>query len=60
MFDVEWVSKKQIDEVKDELHAKTFEYAMNPGAMGGDGIHINSDFLDGLNNHPLIFQIECQ
>ncbi len=57
VFDVEWVSKKQIDEVKDELHAKTFEYAMNPGAMVGDGIHINSDFLDGLNKEDAINQM---
>ena len=54
VFDVEWISKKQIDEVKDELHAKTFDYAMNPGAMVGDGIHINSEFLNGLNKEDAI------
>ena len=54
-FTVEWVDKKTIlNEVKDGLHYKTFEYAMNPGAMEGDGIHINSDFLNGLNKEEAI------
>ena len=54
IFDVEWVSKKQIDEVKDALFHRTYEYAMNPGAMIGDGIHINSGFLNGMNKEEAI------
>lgn len=54
-FDVEWVDAKVINnEIKDELHAKTYQYAMNPGAMCGDGIHINSEMLDGLNKEDAI------
>ena len=53
-FDVEWVDQKTLSEIKDELHAKTLEYALNPGAMIGDGIHINSSFLDGLNKKDAI------
>ena len=56
-FDVEWVSEKEISEIKDELHAKTFTYAMNPGAMVGDGTHINSDFINGLNKEDSIREI---
>ena len=49
-FDVEWVDEETIiNEVKDELHKKTYEYSKNQGAMTGDGIHINSEFLNGLN-----------
>ena len=49
-FDVEWVSKDVIlEEIKDELHMKSFEYVLNPTAMTGDGTHINSDFLNGLD-----------
>ncbi len=54
IFDVEWVSEKQIDEVKDALHHRTYEYAMNPGAMVGDGIHINSGPLNGMNKEEAI------
>ena len=55
VFDVEWVDRKTIiNEVKDELHKKTYEYAINPGAMTEDGIHINSGFLDGLNKEDAI------
>lgn len=54
-FSVEWVSKEIIfNEVKDELHQKTFNYAINPGAMTEDGIHINSEFLNGLNKEEAI------
>ena len=54
-FTVEWVDKKVIEEeIVDGLHKKTFEYAMKPGAMEGDGIHINSDFLNGLNKEDAI------
>ncbi len=54
-FDVEWVSKEEVlNDITDELHHKTFEYIMTPGAMIGDGIHINSEFLDGLNKEDAI------
>ena len=54
-FTVEWVDKKVIEEeIVDGLHKKTFEYAMKPGATEGDGIHINSDFLNGLNKEDAI------
>lgn len=54
-FDVEWVDSKTIaDEIKDELHVKTYQYAMNPGPMCGDGIHINSGILNGLNKEEAI------
>ncbi len=54
-FDVEWVDASVVtNEIKDELHAKTYQYAMNPGAMCGDGIHINSDMLNGLNKEDAI------
>ena len=54
-FDVEWVSADVIlKEVQDELHHKTYEYAKNPGAMVGDGIHINSEDLNGLYKEEAI------
>ena len=54
-FKVEWVSKGIIDdEIKDQLHKKTYEYSLNNGAMCGDGVHINSDFLNGLNKEDAI------
>lgn len=54
-FTVEWVDKSTIlKEIKDELHLKSFEYVLNPRAMSGDGIHINSDFLNGLNKEDAI------
>ena len=53
-FDVEWVSKSQLSEIKDELHNKTYQYAMNPGAMEGDGTHINSGPLNGMNKEDAI------
>ena len=45
--DLEWVNKDVILEEANELEKKCFEYVCNPSAMVGDGIHINSDFLDG-------------
>ena len=55
VFDIEWVDKKVIEkEITDELHKKTYEYALNPGPMTGDGIHINSGFLDGLNKEDAV------
>lgn len=54
-FNVEWVSRSLIEkEIKDELHIKTFNYCMNDSAMEGDGKHINSGFLDGLNKEEAI------
>ena len=43
-----------LKEITDELHHKTYEYAMHPGAMVGDGVHINSSWLDGLNKEEAI------
>lgn len=55
VFDVEWESKDIIlSEIKDELHLKSFDYVSKKGAMTGDGIHINSEFLDGLNKEEAI------
>ena len=54
-FDVEWSNKDIIlSEIKDELHLKTFEYCENDAAMVKDGIHINSEFLNGLNKEDAI------
>lgn len=58
IFDVEWVDKKTIEEeIKDTLHLKSFDYVLNKTAMAGDGIHINSDFLNGLNKEEAISKI---
>ncbi len=54
-FTVEWVDKDTIaKEIKDELHLKTYSYAINPTAILSDGIHINSEFLNGLNKEEAI------
>ena len=54
-FSVEWVDEETIiNEVKDELHMKTYEYSKKQAAMIGDGIHINSEWLDGLNKQDAI------
>ena len=54
-FDVEWVSKDIVEkEILDALHKKTYEYVKEKGAMVGDGIHINSGFLNGLNKQEAI------
>ncbi len=54
-FKVEWVDRKVVeDEIKDELHRKSLEYVTNKTAMVGDGIHINSSFLDTLNKEDAI------
>ena len=54
-FKVEWVSRDVITrEIKDALHYKSFDYVLNPFAMTGDGIHINSDFLNGMNKEDAI------
>ena len=55
VFDIEWVSAGVIEkEVLDGLHQKTYQYATQPGAMCGDGIHIQSDFLNGLGKEEAI------
>ena len=57
-FEVEWVTKDIIEkEIMDELHKKSFEYVNTPGAMCGDGIHINSDILNGLTKEEAINKI---
>ncbi len=57
-FSVEWVTKEVIEkEIKDELHKKTFDYSLNDTAMVGDGVHINSDFLNGLNKEDAISKV---
>ena len=57
-FKVEWVSKDIIQkEIVDELHKKSFEYTVNETAMVGDGIHINSDVLDGLHKEEAILKM---
>ncbi len=54
-FDVEWVDKNTVlNEIKDELHKKMYDYAIHPGAMIGDGIHINSEHLNGMNKQDAI------
>ena len=53
-FTVEWVDEETIQEVKDALHQKTYQYAKNKGAMVGDGVHIHSEFLDGLYKQDAI------
>ena len=54
-FKIEWVSKDVIlKEVKDQLHSKSFEYVLNPAAMTGDGIHINSSFLNVMSKEEAI------
>ena len=57
-FQVEWVSKDVISkEIVDELHKKSFEYTINETAMVVDGVHINSDGLDGLHKEDAISKI---
>lgn len=53
-FSVEWVSNEQISEITDELHCTVFNNLTNPHAYVGDGIHINSDFLNGLGKQDAI------
>lgn len=54
-FTVEWVDRKTIlDEVKDELHITVFNNTLNPSAYAGEGIHVNSDFINGLNKQDAI------
>jgi len=54
-FKVEWVKPAIIEkEVQDELHKKTYEYSKIEQAIVGDGIHINSAFLDGMDKETAI------
>ena len=54
-FTVEWVDRKTIEEeVKDELHITVFNNTLNPSAYAGEGIHVNSDFINGLNKQDAI------
>ncbi len=53
-FTVEWVDEETVQEVKDALHQKTYQYAKNQGAMVGDGVHVHSEFLDGLYKQDAI------
>ena len=54
-FTVEWVDRKTIEEeVKDELHITVFNNTLNPCAYAGEGIHVNSDFINGLNKQDAI------
>ncbi len=53
-FTIEWVDEKTLEEIKDPLHNKTYQYAKHPGAMVGDGVHINSEFLNGMNKQEAI------
>ena len=55
VFDITWQTKEEIlKNVTDQLHAKTFLYALKDTAMTEDGIHINSEILNGLNKEEAI------
>ena len=50
-FKVEWKTKKEIEQdIKDELHKRVFEYNFETCAYTGDGVMINSEFLNGCDN----------
>ena len=54
-FAVEWVEEDVVvKEITEALHSKCFVYLKNEGAMTGDGVHINSEFLNGLNKEDAI------
>ncbi len=49
VFSVEWVDKDTVlKEIKDELHHKTYEYAMQDRVIVKDGILVNSELVNGL------------
>jgi leucyl-tRNA synthetase len=55
IFRVEWVDKKILEnEIQDKLHQKIYDYSQNPKAMVNDGIHINSELLNGLDKQEAI------
>lgn len=57
-FTVEWVDSKILEkEINDELHKKSYLYLKNNTSMSGDGIHINSEELNGLNKKDAIDKI---
>lgn len=50
VFSVEWVDKETVlEEIKDGLHHKTYEYAMQDQVIVTDGILVNSEIVNGLN-----------
>ena len=50
VFSVEWVDKETVlKEIKDGLHHKTYEYAMQDQVIVTDGILVNSEIVNGLN-----------
>ncbi|MDD4476997.1 MAG: class I tRNA ligase family protein [Patescibacteria group bacterium] len=49
-FKLEWITEKEADEkVKDPLHHYLFEKFVKNSAYTGDGLSVNSTFLDGLS-----------
>ncbi len=56
-FKVEWVDEATIlNEIKDELHQTAFEFKEEKAYLG-DGIHINSELINGLNQEEAINKI---
>ncbi|MDD4187310.1 MAG: class I tRNA ligase family protein [Bacilli bacterium] len=56
-FKVQWVSESKIlNEIKDELHQTAFEFKEEKAYIG-DGKHINSDIINGLNEEEAIEKI---
>lgn len=54
-FELEWATKENIlIEVSDEGHKTIFNNLINESAYVGDGIHINSGFLNGLGKEEAI------
>lgn len=55
-FTVEWVSKETAEkEILEPLHRTVYDrFAVGNAAYTGDGIHINSDFLNGLHKEEAI------
>ena len=56
---VSWIEKSKLEkEIKDNvLYSMVYKYLLNPGAMTGDGIHINSEELDNLDKTSAIEKI---
>ena len=54
-----WLEKSKLEkEIKDNsLCLMVYKYLLNPGAMTGDGIHINSEELDNLDKVSAIQKI---
>ncbi len=50
-FTVEWVSKEVVTkEIVEELHKTVYENLVTPKPYTGDGVMINSDILNGIDN----------